>query len=60
MLANSTPILLLFGVLCRIGAAYKPVVLIHGILAEKGCMDVVGNRIKEVSFWVLYGAAYGV
>jgi hypothetical protein len=49
MLVNPAAVFsLLFGVFCRFSDAYKPVVLIHGILAEKGCMDVVGNRIKEV------------
>jgi len=51
MFVNLSAPLLLFGLLCRLGAAYKPVVLIHGIFADKGGMDVVANRIKEVSFW---------
>ncbi|XP_059475735.1 lysosomal thioesterase PPT2 homolog [Neocloeon triangulifer] len=48
MLGNPSALLLLFGLFCQLCLAYKPVVLIHGILAEKGCMDVVGKRIKEV------------
>ncbi|XP_046398559.1 lysosomal thioesterase PPT2 homolog [Ischnura elegans] len=44
-----TLLLLLFGALfCSFTCiAYKPVVLIHGIMAEKGSLTLLANRIRE-------------